>query len=61
MEVRQRPRPTGERWFDSADMARYLIAFGDDEKPLQESMRVLDIIAVECAHPTHERSLPYFH
>jgi hypothetical protein len=47
MEVRQRPRPTGEQWFETRDLANYLAAFGDDAPSLQETMRVLDVIAVE--------------
>ena len=47
MEVRQRPRPTGEQWFDTRDLATMLMAFGDDTPSLQETIRVLDIIAVE--------------
>ncbi|KIW05388.1 uncharacterized protein PV09_03903 [Verruconis gallopava] len=47
MEVRQRPRPTGQQWFETNDLARYLEAFGDDPPPLPETMRVLDVIAVD--------------
>jgi hypothetical protein len=47
MEVRQRPRPTGQQWFENRELEGYLEAFGDVSPSLPETMRVLDVIAVE--------------
>jgi transcription initiation factor TFIID subunit 13 len=47
MEPRQRPRTVGQQWFATEDLEAMLTAFGDDHKPLPETVRVLDTIITE--------------
>ncbi|KAF2424835.1 TFIID-18kDa-domain-containing protein [Tothia fuscella] len=55
MEPRQRPRTTGQQWFPQDDLEAMLVAFGDDLKPLPETIRVLDSIITDYVIETcHE-------
>ena len=66
-EPRQRARPKGPQ-FASGELEAYLTAFGDDDSPLPETVKVLDEIvtdfiietchaAAECAAYSHRQKI----